>query len=291
MTTTLAETLADTVSNTIDTGATVETALEDLLNAGIAGFTVEKLFAAVIVAALCLLIIRILLEITDRTLRKTRLDDTLKRLIRGVLRALLVFIGIIVVLGCLDIPVTSLVAVLSVIGLALSLALQNFLSNVAGGLQLLVSLPFKIGDYVEIGGRVGTVVEMTVFYTKLASLDRKLYQLPNSFVVSETIVNYSSEEKRWMELKVSTSYEANTEHVRTVLTKLVDEHPLTISEPAPFVHVNNYGDSAIEYIIRVWCYNKDYMNLYYDLMDKIKPALDKEGIEITYPHLNVHMMS
>ena len=128
-----------------------EEAIQAILQFGVAGFTVEKLFSAVIATVLCLIIIKVLLKLADRALRRVHLDDMLKRLIRGGLKALLLFVGVIVVLGCLGIPVTSLVALLSVIGLALSLAVQNFLSNVAGGLQLLVSKPFKIGDYVEAG--------------------------------------------------------------------------------------------------------------------------------------------
>ena len=268
----------------------VSTALENIFQIGIAGFTVEKLFTAVIAAVICLLVIKILLKLVDRTLRRVHLDDTLKKLIRGGLKGLLLFLGVIVVLGCLDIPVTSLVAVLSVAGLALSLAVQNFLSNVAGGLQLLVSQPFKVGDSVEAGGCSGTVVELGVFYTKLNSVDNKLVQLPNSSIVSQNIINYSSEERRRVELKVTASYDAPTEQVKAVLARLVKEHPLTMSEPEPLIHVNSYGDSAIEYIVRIWCKNEDYWTIYFDLMDRIKPAFDQAGIEMTYPHLNVHMM-
>ena len=268
----------------------VSTALENIFQIGIAGFTVEKLFTAVIAAVICLLVIKILLKLVDRTLRRVHLDDTLKKLIRGGLKGLLLFLGVIVVLGCLDIPVTSLVAVLSVAGLALSLAVQNFLSNVAGGLQLLVSQPFKAGDYVGAGGCSGTVVELGVFYTKLNSVDNKLIQLPNSSIVAQNIINYSSEERRRVELKVTASYDAPTEQVKAVLARLVEEHPLTMSEPEPLIHVNSYGDSAIEYIVRIWCKNEDYWTIYFDLMDRIKPAFDQAGIEMTYPHLNVHMM-
>ena len=142
-------------------------ALAKIFQLGVAGFTVEKLFTAVVAAVVCLVVIKILLKLVDRTLRRIHLDGTLKKLIRGGLKGLLLFLGVIVVLGCLDIPVTSLVAVLSVAGLALSLAVQNFLSNVAGGLQLLVSQPFKVGDYVEAGGCSGTVAEIGMFYTCL----------------------------------------------------------------------------------------------------------------------------
>ena len=160
-------------------------ALAKIFQLGVAGFTVEKLFTAVVAAVVCLVVIKILLKLVDRTLRRIHLDGTLKKLIRGGLKGLLLFLGVIVVLGCLDIPVTSLVAVLSVAGLALSLAVQNFLSNVAGGLQLLVSQPFKVGDYVEAGGSSGAVSYIGMFYTKLNSVDNKLVQLANSTIVSQ----------------------------------------------------------------------------------------------------------
>ncbi|HIT31633.1 MAG TPA: mechanosensitive ion channel family protein [Candidatus Enterenecus stercoripullorum] len=265
-------------------------AIQGVLQFGVAGFTVEKLFGAVIASVFCLLVIKILLKLTDRALRRVHLDKTLKKLIRGGLKALLLFVGVIVVLGCLGIPVTSLVALLSVIGLALSLAVQNFLSNVAGGLQLLVSKPFQIGDYVEAGDCAGTVQEIGLFYTKLNTTDNKLVQLPNSGIVSQNIINYSSEDRRQVELRLSASYDAPPELVRRVLGNLVEAHPLACREPAPLIHVYAYRDSAIEYLVRVWCENSNYWTVYFDLMDSVKPVLDRAGIEMTYPHINVHLM-
>ena len=264
--------------------------IEDVLQFGVAGFTVGKLFGAVIAVVVCLLAIKILLKLTDRALRRVHLDETLKRLIRGGLKALLLFVGVIVVLGCLSVPVTSLVALLSVIGLAISLAVQNFLSNVAGGLQLLVSKPFQIGDYVEAGDCAGTVQEIGLFYTKLNTTDNKLVQLPNSSIVAQNITNYSSEDRRQVELRLSASYDAPPELVRRVLAGLVEAHPLACREPAPLIHVYAYRDSAIEYLVRVWCENSDYWTVYFDLMDSVKPAFDRAGIEMTYPHVNVHLV-
>ena len=258
-----------------------EDAIQNILQFGVAGFTVERVVEAVIAAVLCLLVIKILLKLVDRTLGRVHLDEALKKL--------LLFVGVIVVLGCLGIPVTSLVALLSVIGLALSLAVQNFLSNVAGGLQLLVSKPFKIGDYVEAGDCSGTVQEIGLFYTKLNTTDNKLVQLPNSTIVSQNIINYSSEDQRQVELKVSASYDAPTELVRRTLGELVRAHPLIRQEPEPLIRVCAYQDSAVQYLVRAWCDNGDYWTVYFDLMDAIKPAFDRAGIEMTYPHLNVHL--
>lgn len=270
--------------------STTEDVIQNIWQLGVAGFTLEKLFTAVIAAAACLVVIKVLLKFTDRALRRVHLDDTLKKLIRTALKAVLVFVGIIVVLGCLGVPVTSLIALMSVIGLAVSLAVQNFLSNVAGGLQLLMSKPFKAGDYVQAGDCSGTVQEVGLFYTKLNTVDNKLIQLPNSTIVSQNIINYSSEDRRQVEIRVTASYDAPGELVRGVLERLVREHPLTYDDPAPLVHISAYQDSAIEYLVRVWCDNENYWTVYFDLMDGLKPAFDQAGIEMTYPHVNVHML-
>ncbi|MGN0986143.1 MAG: mechanosensitive ion channel family protein [Candidatus Enterenecus sp.] len=265
--------------------------LQELLKTSIAGFAVEKLLVAIVTAVVCLVVIKVLLKLADRLLsRMTHVDATVKGLIRAAVKVLLLFIGVIVVMGCLGIPVTSLVAVLSVVGLALSLAVQNFLSNVAGGLQMLVSKPFKVGDYVEAGGCSGTVREMGLFYTKLDTVDNKLVQIPNSAIAGANIVNYSAEPRRRVDITVSASYDAPTDKVREILTRLVGEHPLTLPTPEPMIRVSAYGDSAIEYTVRAWCATEDYWTVYFDLMDGIKPAFDKAGIEMTYPHVNVHMM-
>ena len=227
---------------------------------------------------------------TDRALGRSRLDVSLQNLLCRLFKGALWFVAVIIVLGCLEIEVTSLVAVLSVIGLAFSLALQNFLSNVAGGMQLLASHPFKIGDYVGAGGCSGTVAEMGMFYTKLTTPDNKLVQIPNSSIVSGNVVNYSHQPTRRVELKVSAGYGAPPGKVLALLGKMAAEHPLVLDDPEPAVHVDGYGDSAIGYVMRVWCANADYWTVYYDLMDGFKAAFDRAGIEMTYPHLNVHMM-
>lgn len=256
----------------------------------VTSISANKVVTAVAAAVVSLLVVKILLKLLDRAFHRSRLAPELKRLVRGVLKAVMLFVAVILTLGCLGIQVTSLVAVLSVAGLAFSLALQNFLSNVAGGMQLLASQPFKVGDYVEAGGCSGTVHEIGLFYTKLISPDNKLIQLPNSTIVSANIINYSSQETRRVELKLTASYDAPTELVREVLTRLVGEHSLTLATPEPMIRINGYGDNAIEYIVRAWCANEDYWTVYYDLLEGVKPAFDRAGIEMTYPHVNVHMI-
>ncbi|MDE6922037.1 MAG: mechanosensitive ion channel family protein [Oscillospiraceae bacterium] len=252
--------------------------------------TASNIFSAVLSVVISLVLIKILTRVLERALGRSKLDPPLQTLLRTVLRGALWSVAAIIVLGCLGIEVTSLVAVLSVVGLAFSLALQNFLSNVAGGMQLLASHPFAVGDFVDAGGCSGTVAEIGMFYTKLTTPDNKLVQLPNSTIVSANITNFSAQPTRRVELTVSASYDAPTEQVLALLSRMAADHPLVLDDPAPMVHVDSYGDSAIGYVLRAWCANTDYWTVYYDLMDGFKPAFDNAGIEMTYPHVNVHMV-
>ena len=270
----------------MDVGAVVSSLRESM-----AQITANKLFAAAVAAVVCLVVIQALTRVLNRALSRTKLDTALQAILGGLLRGVLWFVAVIVVLGCLDIEVTSLVAVLSVVGLAFSLALQNFLSNLAGGMQLLASHPFKIGDFVDAGGCSGTVAEINMFYTKLTTPDNKLVQLPNSTIVSANITNFSAQPTRRVELKVSASYNAPTDKVLALLAQMAADHPLVLDDPAPAVHVDGYGDSAIGYVMRVWAANSDYWTVYFDLMDGLKPAFDRAGVEMTYPHVNVHMVN
>ena len=264
--------------------------LENILYTKIGGITVGRILGVAVLALVCLMVIKLLMKLVTRSLARTRLDEGVRRIVASVIRVVLLFIMVLILMDSLDISITSLVATLSVVGLAISLAIQNFLSNVFAGLQLLASKPFKVGDYVDAGNCSGTVYEIGLFYTKLTSVDNKLIQLPNSTIVGSNVVNYSSQTHRRVEIKVTASYDAPTETVKKVLSKVVEDNPMVDREKPIMVRVNNYQDSAIEYIIRVWCANEDYWTVHYDLLEAIKPAFDANNIEMTYPHLNVHMM-
>ena len=255
----------------------------------IKNITASSIFNAVLVAAAGLVAMKLLLKVLDRALGRSKLDAPLKTLLRTLAKAGLWFVTVIIVMECLNIEATSLVAVLSVVGLAFSLALQSFLSNAAGGMQILASHPFSEGDFVEAGGCSGTVEEIGLFYTKLTTPDNKLVQMPNSSIVTANITNFSQQPTRRVELKVSASYDAAPDRVIALLARMAAEHPLILDDPNQMIHVDGYGGSAVQYVMRVWCANADYWTVYYDLMDGFKAAFDAAGIEMTYPHLNIHL--
>ena len=252
--------------------------------------TASGVFSAVLAAVVGVIVVKVLLRVLDRALDRFQVDAPLQRLLRALLKGGLWSVAVIIVLDRLGVEVTSLIAVLSVVGLAFSLALQNFLSNVAGGMQLLASHPFSVGDFVEAGGCSATVEEIGMFYTKLTTPDNRLVQLPNNTIVSANITNFSAQPTRRVELKLTASYDAPVDAVKEALARAAAAHPLTLADPEPMIRVEGYRDSAIEYVVRVWCANADYWTVYYDLLEEFKAAFDAAEIEMTYPHVNVHML-
>lgn len=261
--------------------------LELWLTAAVTGLA-ARLVPAVILLVIGILVIRIVVKIVTTTLEKTKLEKAAHSLILSVTRvALYVILGLMVATK-LGIDVTSIVALASVLTLAVSLALQNIMANVIGGFTILSTSPFHSGDYVEIAGQSGTVVEINMSYTKLTTPDNKLISIPNSAVVAAQIVNYSAMDTRRVEVNVSASYEIPVQKVidALVLAGTVDNVML---EPAPFAAVAGYGESAINYTLRVWVRNEDYWDVYFELNQKVKKIFDEQGIKMTYPHLNVHL--
>ena len=253
----------------------------------------ERIIMTICLVLGCLLAIKIIMVLLDKSLKRSKLADAASKVIKAIVKFVLWFVAVILVLGSLGVSVSSLVAVLSIVGVALSLAVQDFLSNVFGGLQLLSNHPFKVGDYVEAGGQAGTVRQVGLFYTKLDTPDKKLVQIPNSKIANDSIVNYSQAPTRRVEFLVCVSYDADVEKVRSVMLELLNNHPLVLKEESncPVVHVKEYRDNDICYTARVWCENKNYWTVYFDIMDVLKPTLESNGIQFSYPHVNVHMIT
>lgn len=250
----------------------------------------QKIITIILLFAGCMVAMKIILKVTDRAFRKLEVEKSLHTFLHAALRVILWLITVCIVLDYVGVPMTSLVAVLGVIGLAVSLAIQGTLSNLAGGIQVLVSKPFKAGDFVEAGGVSGTVKEVGLAYTKLNTIDNKVISVPNGQISSEKIINYTTAEQRRVDLKFDASYDAPVEQVLAAIKGVISAHPKALFTPEPFVRVSAYKDSSIEYSIRVWCATADYWDLYYDLLEQVKKAFDERGIEIPYNHLNVHLI-
>lgn len=256
-------------------------------------FPLEKAVFFICLSAICLIALKLILFIFDKLMKRSNVNPLISKVIRIVTKIFLVFIMVIILLGSTGVSVTSLIATLSVVGIAFSLAIQGFLSNVFGGMQIISNKPFKIGDYIEVGKDAGLVREVGLFYTKLDTYDKKLIQIPNSKMANENIINYTNASKRRVEFVVCVSYENEVEKVISVLVEAMAAHPLVLKEEdfMPYAHVKEYQYSHICYTARAWCATADYWTVYFDIMDSIQPTFAKNGVAFSYPHMNVHMMT
>ena len=260
----------------------------EMLLATAATALTASLIPALLILVIGIVIIKLVNKIVKTALGKTKLEKAAHSLILSVVNvALYIILGLIVATK-LGIDVTSIVALASVLTLALSLALQNMVSNVIGGFIILSTTPFHSGDYVEIAGQAGTVTEINMSYTKLITPDAKLISIPNSAVVAAQIVNYSAEPTRRVDVAVSASYDCAVQDVIGALCAagVVDK---ALNDPAPFAAVTSYGESAINYTLRVWCNSADYWDVFFAVNQNVQKIFAERGIAMTYPHLNVHL--
>ena len=256
-----------------------------------ASLGLSKLLPAVITLAICLLAIWLLTKLTDKLLNRSRkIDGTLGGFIRSAVRGVMWILTVIIVADALGIPTTSLVALVSVAGLALSLSVQNIMSNLFSGITLLITKPFVAGNFVDISGKTGVIKSMGLFYTVMDTVDNMVVNIPNSDVTAASVINYSAEELRRVDMKFSASYDDATEDVKAAILEAAAEDGRILGEPAPFVAISEYKGSSIEYVVRLWCKNTDYWDVYFGMNERVRSAFDRNGVSMTYEHMNVHIL-
>jgi small conductance mechanosensitive channel len=257
----------------------------------VAGITFGTICRALIVFLISLTVAKILIRIICKGLDKNeRIEKGLHTFIKSVVKIVIYFIVVLIVAETIGIPITSLVALFSVVGVAVSLSIQGALSNLASGVMLFITKPFESGDYIDAAGISGTVQEIRLTYTKLITPSNQVILVPNSEMCASKITNYSACETRRFEIKVTTSYDAKIQDVKDAITKVLTDDKRVLADPAPFVRLSDYKESAIEYTVRGWAKLEDYWDTYFDVLENIKYEFDNRNIEMTYNHLNVHMM-
>ncbi|WP_124099330.1 mechanosensitive ion channel domain-containing protein [Ruminococcus sp. Marseille-P6503] len=248
--------------------------------------------SAVIILAVGILITKIVISLMTKTLKKSRIDPTAHAFLISLVKPLLYILVAIITLSKLNVPMTSIIATLSAAGLAIGLALQNSLSNVAGGFIIMFNHPFKCGDFVEINGESGTVSTITILYTRLLTTDNKAVLIPNGTVASATIINYTQEACRRLDMYFSIDYSADYRKASGIIQELLKNEPMALSEPEPpQVVMCEHSASAIKILARIWVRSEDYWALNYKLLMLVKDRFDEEGISIPYDQLDVHLTS
>lgn len=216
------------------------------------------------------------------------IDNSTRSFLYNVIGVVLKVLLIITVLAILGVPMASMVAVIGSCGLAIGLALQGSLGNIAGGFILMITKPFKVGDFIECSGKSGTVEDIGLFYTTITTSDNRRITVPNNSISNDTLINMTAEKNRRVDLVFTASYNSDTEKVKRTLLSVAERHELILKEPASFARMSAHGDSAVEYTFRAWCKTEDYWTVYYDMIENVKKAFDENCIEIPFPQVDVH---
>ena len=251
---------------------------------------ISSVLSAIIVFLICLIAVKALTKISDKLIERAKVDGTIKGFLRTAIKILLWALAIVIVAGALGIPTASLVAVISIAGLALSLSVQNIMSNLFSGITLLITKPFVAGDLVDIGANNGVVKSVGLFYTAIDTLDNRYVSIPNSDVTAASVVNYSREPLRRVDLTFNTSYDAKPETVRKAILEAALEDCKIKTDPAPFIVIGQYKESTVEYIVRVWCDNVDYWDVYFGMNERVRETFLRNNVSMSYPHVNVHVV-
>ncbi|PUB15528.1 small conductance mechanosensitive channel [Yoonia sediminilitoris] len=272
--------------------------MEDLLNTVIwNGKTIADLLSAEflatmfgsVIAAILILFLGFIVggwarrRLVNLGISQKHLDETLFNFFGNVARYVIIGFAVIFVLNTFGIQTTSFVALIGAAGLAIGLALQGTLSNVAAGVMIVFFRPVKIGDFVEVNGQMGTVKDVTLNFIELASSANVQIIIPNAQVWGNTIINYSTYDTRRAEWTFGVGYGANLKLAEEVIRKVILNDPRAKQEPAPFIQVNNLGDSSVDFLVRVWCDRADLFQFQADMKRQVKEAFDEAGIDIPFP--------
>lgn len=265
--------------------------MEKFLNAHLGSVSVGQLLTSIVLLGVCLVLVKLLNRWFAKLIDRSKLEASLHTVLKSILKVILYALTGLIVAGSLGVDTSSLVALFSLLGLAVSLAVQGVLSNFTSGILLLMSKPFVVGDFIEAGDQSGTVREINLIHTTVQTPDNKLIFIPNGDISDGRIVNYSREPNRRINLTVTASYDAGIDQVEEALRQAIARVPGLLEDPPPFVSVNGYLNSSIEYVVRAWAAQADYWDAYFALLHQIKYCFDEAGIEMTYDHLNVHLKS
>lgn len=234
--------------------------------------------------------IRLLMKLVDRILRRSQSLSPLGTYIRAAVRVLLWCLLALMVAGSLHVDVTSIIALLSVAGLAVSLSLQNTLSNLAGGITLMTIKPFQEGDFVETDGVSGVVSTLGLAYTTFVTYDNKQIFVPNSQLSAAKIINYTALGRRRADLFFTAAYSAPTQQVFQALQQVLDSLPLVLADPAPTIHIEEYQASRIRYAVRAWAASQDYWTVYYQIQEGVREAFVRHGIDMAFDRVEVRLV-
>lgn len=256
---------------------------------GIIGAIPTILFA-IIILIVGLIICKFAMWLLGKGLERSKVDLTVTKFVKQVAKIILYVLLLIIVLSMLGIPTTSVITVVGTAGVAIGLALQDSLSNVAGGFILMITKPFKIGDYIIVNGVEGTVEQIAILHTRLTSCTNQAIFIPNSQAVNATVTNNSANGTRRVDMTFSIAYEDDYEKAKQLILDVLADNSKVLKDPAPTVRMVEHGTSAIVIATRPWCSTADYWDVYFETIEGVRAAFVANGITIPFDQIDVHVV-
>lgn len=247
------------------------------------------IITAIIVFAVGMGIAYLLNKAIRKALERSHIERALVTFLQPIIKITLYVIVGIIALSTAGVPTATLLAAFSAVGLAVSLAVKDSLANMAGGILLLASKPFSIGDAVEVDGATGVVQSISILYTQINTFDNRVILVPNGQISADRIINMSREDKRRLELTFDISYRDDPEQAKKIIWDLVERHEFALKDPLPIIRVCELADSSVKIACNVWVEGANLLTLKFDLLESVKRTFDQAGISIPFPQLDVHL--
>jgi small conductance mechanosensitive channel len=250
-----------------------------------------RVFLALMIAWVGLKFIKKMMESLSKRFEKSNMEPSIASFLLSFGKAILQVLLLATIGSMLGIEVTAFVAMFASVGFAVGLAFQGSLSNFAGGVLILLLKPFKVGDFIEGAGHLGAVSEIQIFYTILNTPDNRKVIIPNAQLSNSSCINFSANTTRRIDFKFGVGYNADILVVKNILREIVEGQELILKDPQAQIVLGEHGDHALIFQVRVWCETKDYWTIYFEVLEKVKEAFDREGVHIPYPQMDVHLYS
>ncbi len=258
--------------------------LNDLwVNAGI------KLVYVLVILIVGTKLIKLLIKLITKGKAFKKLDKSVATFLMSFLNIALHILLLVIIAGVIGIPSASIITLIGSAGVAISLAMQGGLSNIAGGLIILIFKPFKVGDFIDTHTDAGIVKSISLFYTTLTTVDNRTVSIPNGNLANSPSVNFTCEADRRLDISIDISYDNKIDDVKKSINSVLDKEKRINRDKDIFVRVTNYKESSMEYTIRVWVVKEDYWNTKFDLLENLKNKFDNDGIKIPYNQLDIHI--
>lgn len=247
-----------------------------------------KIVAALLIFIIGKMVIKKITSFAKHLMIKSKVDKTLVEFAESLIYFILLLVVVLASLNTLGINTTSFIAIFGAAGIAIGLALQGSLANVGAAVLIIIFRPFKVGDFISAGGATGTVEDVNLFSTIITPVDNRTIIVPNASIIGGNIVNYSQKTKRRVDHVFGIGYDDDLKLAKETLMQIMKDDERVLSEPAPFVGVNELGDSSVNFIFRAWVKTEDYWDVHFDTIEKVKLTFDEKGISIPYPQMDIH---